>query len=627
MKKRLLTAFLALWMLLSLSPAASAESFRPESRILTGRCDIHANPLYPDVPVRDELFLPENALSPNADSDTHFGTVEEVADQIREYMTARVESFTVCLRLIPTEDAAAADEINEASEAAFELALTHTGVPVEGDYLRWHWGFWTTEWIADYSDGAYNVTIQYALEYYTTAAQEQELDRAVEALLEELDLEAQSDYSKLRGIYDYICENVTYDLDNVNDPNHTLKFSAYAALVDGTAVCQGYASLFYRLALTLGVDARLIAGDSGGPHAWNIARLNGLYYNLDSTWDAGMSEYRYFLVNETNFTDHSRNPENDTAAFHAAYPMSETDFDPETGKPHTHSYTSRVTDPTCTEDGFTTHTCACGHSYRDSTVPALGHQEVTDPAVAPTCTETGLTQGSHCHVCGLVLTVQEPVPATGHSFGPWTVIQEPTGTAEGKEARHCACGTEEHRPIARLENPFFDVKAADYFFEPVLWASYRSITSGITPTRFGPGESCTRAQVVTFLWRAAGKPAPESAGNPFTDVSESAYYYEAVLWAVEKGITAGMSPNSFSPNSPCTRGQVVTFLHRSAGSPEPTDGANSFSDVRSNAFYYDAVLWAVENGITTGTGAGRFSPSSTCTRAQVVTFLYRSNNK
>ena len=129
---------------------------------------------------------------------------------------------------------------------------------------------------------------------------------------------------------------------------------------------------------------------------------------------------------------------------------------------------------------------------------------------------------------------------------------------------------------------------------------------------------------MTFLWRAAGKPEPTKTDNPFTDVKDGAYYYQAVLWAVEKGITTGTSATTFRPDATCTRGQIVTFLWRFNEQPEPTKTDNPFTDVPVGQYYYTAVLWAVEKGVTKGTSADKFSPDSTCTRAQIVTFLYRA---
>ena len=170
--------------------------------------------------------------------------------------------------------------------------------------------------------------------------------------------------------------------------------------------------------------------------------------------------------------------------------------------------------------------------------------------------------------------------------------------------------------------PFTDVPMGAYYEDAVLWAVSEGITSGTTASTFSPNAACTRAQAVTFLWRAAGSPAPKSAAMPFTDVAEGSYYYDAVLWAVENGITKGTSDTTFSPNATCTRAQIVTFLWRSQKSPA-AGTANPFTDVAADAYCADAVRWAVANGVTDGTSATTFSPNSDCTRAQIVTFLYR----
>jgi hypothetical protein len=154
----------------------------------------------------------------------------------------------------------------------------------------------------------------------------------------------------------------------------------------------------------------------------------------------------------------------------------------------------------------------------------------------------------------------------------------------------------------------------------IVWAIENGVTAETVET-FAPDTSCTRAQIVTFLWRNAGSPEPTTSVNPFTDVSENDYYYNAVLWAVENGITSGTTNTTFSPNETCTRAQAVTFLWRENG--EPSAQGSTFSDVANDAYYAEAVAWAVENGITVGTSTTTFSPNNNCTRGQIVTFLYR----
>ena len=177
-------------------------------------------------------------------------------------------------------------------------------------------------------------------------------------------------------------------------------------------------------------------------------------------------------------------------------------------------------------------------------------------------------------------------------------------------------------------NFFVDVFPGDYYYDAVLWAAENDITGGVDDTHFAPNAPCTRAQAVTFLWRATGCPAPQSNAMPFTDVAEGSYYHDAVLWAVENGITKGTSDTAFSPNATCTRAQIMTFIYRS----EQAQGGgmqgawmfqNPFSDVDLESYYGEAVMWAVANGVTNGTSDTTFSPNNDCTRAQIVTFLYR----
>ena len=176
--------------------------------------------------------------------------------------------------------------------------------------------------------------------------------------------------------------------------------------------------------------------------------------------------------------------------------------------------------------------------------------------------------------------------------------------------------------IALSDSPFTDVNKSDWFYAPVLWAVENKVTSGKTATTFAPYEGCTRAQVVTFLWAANGKPAPAAANNPFTDISESDWYYNAVLWAVENKITGGTSATTFGPYDTCTRAQIGTFLWAANGKPAVQE-LSGFSDVTEFDWFATPVIWAKEQNITTGIGNGMFAPYNTCTRAEVVTFLYK----
>ena len=175
-------------------------------------------------------------------------------------------------------------------------------------------------------------------------------------------------------------------------------------------------------------------------------------------------------------------------------------------------------------------------------------------------------------------------------------------------------------------NPFTDVPTGAYYEDAVVWAVGKGITDGTSATTFDPIGNCTRAQAVTFLWRAAGSPAPKTKVMPFTDVPAGSYYHDAVLWAMEQGITKGTSDTAFSPNATCTRAQIVTFLYRAMG--ESSEGRIPFTDVPGGSYYEEAVSWATASGVTNGMAAGIFAPDEDCTRAQIVTFLFRAyNNK
>ncbi|MGM9669605.1 MAG: S8 family serine peptidase [Faecousia sp.] len=212
----------------------------------------------------------------------------------------------------------------------------------------------------------------------------------------------------------------------------------------------------------------------------------------------------------------------------------------------------------------------------------------------------------------------------GHGHKWEEVVTDPGFGVEGSIVRTCsACGAVEIETIPALELPFVDVKEDDYFLDPVIWAKNNGITNGVDATHFAPDGTCERAMIVTMLWRAAGKPAPTTTQNPFVDLEEGEYYVDAVLWAVEKGITNGVDATHFAPHAACTRAQIVTFLWRAAGKPQ-AEAELPYVDLVEGEYYMVPVMWAHTTGVTNGMDATHFAPKDACTRAQAVTFLYRA---
>ena len=320
-------------------------------------------------------------------------------------------------------------------------------------------------------------------------------------------------------------------------------------------------------------------------------------------------------------------------------------LDPNGDTQHEHDFIPTVTKPTCLTEGFTTYACSCGECYTKDYVSAVGHKTQLQNAKAAGCLTGGYTGDEVCTFCGKVFKQGSVIFALGHDPQP-ARVKAPTCTESGYTGdlicMRCGDMTQIGKTVAAAGHKFFggvcsvcgakgaeaapefdDVKPGAFYFDAVQWAVKNGITNGTGKNTFSPNTVCSRYQIVMFLWRAAGQPEAKAAVS-FADVKPGDIFYEAVQWAVERGITKGTSSTSFSPFAPCTRGQIVTFLHRSAGSPT-ISGACDFSDVSAGSFCRDAVIWASSEGITKGTSAGRFSPNEGCTRAQVVTFLYRAS--
>ena len=350
--------------------------------LLFGKYDVQAattlenqytNPYYKDVITAPEHTSDVENYSLNQGNVEYTSDLKKIAENFRKQLVNRENEITIYYH---SDERITNEYFNSLTNQLFELAVQHTGKGNEGDYILRHCQGWhaSTRWSSN-SNGGFDLNMTYMVSYLSDAAQEEKVDQAEAEVFQKLKLSGQSDYQKIKAIYDYICENVSYDYTNLDDDTYIQKYTAYAALIDKTAVCQGYASLLYRMALDAGVDARVISGDAGGPHAWNIVRLNGKYYNLDSTWDAGRENYSYFLKSMKAFSNHERDEDYSSSEFTEAYPMAESDY------PVNHV-----------------------------------HNVVKDEAVEPTCTTEGKTEGSHCSVCNEVLKPQEIIPVLGHNF-------------------------------------------------------------------------------------------------------------------------------------------------------------------------------------------------------------------
>ncbi len=392
MKKRIICAILSLFMLLSILPtgafAVDTNSYK----------EVHVNPLYRDVITEEDIVSSVQKSSAKkaprllaAESPEYLTNLEDAAAILRKAMESRQEQVTVYY---------ATTDSDNPSDDIFDAALAETGVPTQGDYIRWSYMGWGEAVSREKVDDTYYNKVTFECVYYTTAEQENALSNRVNEVLDSFQFTADTtEYEKIKTIYDYICAHVTYDYGNLEDEDYTLKYTAYAALMNGTSVCQGYAALLYRMLLQEGVDCRLIPGDtSGGAHAWNIVELGNLYYNVDSTWDAGKKpeNYDYFLLNDNDFDGHSRWETYCSNAFYAAYPMAEISY----AAHSTHEWNQGeiTTAPTCKKTGVKLYTCTACNATKTEELAKLGHQYTTT-VTAPTAKAKGYTKHT-CTLCG-----------------------------------------------------------------------------------------------------------------------------------------------------------------------------------------------------------------------------------
>lgn len=272
--------------------------------------------------------IPSAASAEDMDETEAVCSANEAANYIRQAMVKREEEISF---LYITPDYYDYYEQSELINSIFDLSLEETGVPTEGDYLRIQWGYWNCFVNVSSDDDHYYYLITYDILYYTTQEQEQAVSEAVEQILLQLELERKTVCEKVRAIYHYIVTTVTYDYDTLYEDSYTLKYTAYAALIDKTAICQGYAAALYRLLMEAGIPARIIIGTADSEsHSWNIVQMGNYWYYADSTWESiSYSEedgYSWFLLGETNFINHTRNAEYQTEEFYSSYPIGSENY-------------------------------------------------------------------------------------------------------------------------------------------------------------------------------------------------------------------------------------------------------------------------------------------------------------
>ncbi|MCD8355361.1 MAG: S-layer homology domain-containing protein [Clostridia bacterium] len=477
MKQKLLAFILALSMAMqcggalagNLTADGTAEAEQNSAAQVIRDKVIFLNPLYEGIVTEDDLTTASTVRGKSVQAETepvYSASISELGDQVREKLDARAQKITIYYQGEAYNQAVMTD--------IFEEAIRHTGVAREGDYLRWQYAGWEGT-MSGYVEGmTYYLTLTYTVTYYTSAEQEAEVDIAIADIRKQLELDGKSDYEKICSIYDYICNTVTYDNEHLSDDSYKRKYTVYAAVFDKTAVCQGYALLFYRLVMEEGIDCRFISGMGNGvSHGWNIVKLGNYYYNVDSTWDSESTSYQYFLQCNESFEGHTREASYTTEAFYQSYPMDTMDY-AQRLKNHSHSYgqpefswsadlhsctavwgctlgdvvtkidcavsSEETKAPGCAEAGEITYTAAAGlggRRYTDtktSMAAALGHTygkpqftwsaDLSSCTAAFTCTRCGEVVTETCEVS------KDTIPAKCFEDGSLTAVAKVTINGE-----------------------------------------------------------------------------------------------------------------------------------------------------------------------------------------------------
>ncbi len=567
MKKRILGILLALSLMVPAMPVMAAEPSEPQETVRqegTREEDMITeywiNPIYEGIfteddiralSADDELFAASDNVVLNSDAEA----VEYLKSQLKARNTVISFSTTTPLKY----------GVKELLNAAMDESVAAGSD--ERDYIRSHFSRASMEYSPN------GTCFKYTVSYLSTAGQEAEVAAAIEKALAELGISGKSDYQKVKAIHDYIVNHVVYLFDDQNQC-----YSAYGAIINGKAVCQGYASLFYRMCREAGIPVRIITGlGNGGAHAWNIVKLGDYWYNVDVTWDDPITNtgqqilrHTYFLKSEADFGDHDREEPYNTEDFYREYPMSPVSYDESMDPGPMQTPTPGINpDPT----------------------PTPG----TDPAPIPTSTPG---------------TDPTPIPTSTPGTDP---IPGPTAT-----------------PAPDKDWTFTDVKVipGNWKYENIRFVNEKGIMTGVKADQFRPDDQLTRAQFASVIYRLAGSPQV-SYRDIFSDVPAGKWYSNAIIWAYENKIVAGLGEGRYGIDDNITREQMARMLMELAKVQkyDTSDEADfgRFEDASQvSRWAAENMRWAVGAGIISGsTRDGKYymNPKGEATRAECAVML------
>ncbi len=485
----------------------------------------------------------------------YYESIDDFVNELRSKVVAREGTIVLGYKCNAGLDESFYDEISD-------KLFAHTGNPKEGDYLWFTFEEYDVSSSGYISNGSYYYTFVYTVTYYSNAEQEAEVDRRVAEIVSDIKAKSKTEYETFKAIYDFICQNVEYDYTNLINPAHKLKYSAYAALVNKTAVCQGYANLFYRLALECGLDSRIVSGYSNlTAHAWNIVKIDGKYYNIDATWDSSRKQlgisYSYYLLGTDNFDNHISHDKYLTNEFTTAYPISKDDYKVPTAN-HVLSNSWFIDEYATPEhSGSKSHHCTiCGEHFDITKVEYVHASDIYKNYVTKKWSSDGIDFVSSNGFMGD--TGNGDFNQTGKMTRSMfvTVLYRMAGSPEPK-------GT----------TAFTDLNPKQkWYHKAVAWAYENGIVTGTSATTFAPDGEVTREQIATFLYRYVVEYLGTDVSDIHNDInvfpdsaSVGKYAREALSWANAYGLIKGQSSGNTSilaPKNDATREEVAVVITR-----------------------------------------------------------------